>query len=156
MSFEIKVTTACRTNQSPRRGAYRSLTVPKNLDNDVDIKWKRINEQESDFPRQIRLSRRSSDKHGRNLIDDPIRSYSNKTRVGISQFLPPYIALISAFTAQMALLGFIFPLFITPETCHLMVKDYWSNTLTPKFSNLESKQPLLRRHLPEHKSETLT
>ena len=39
-------------------------------------------------------------------------------------FLFPYIALISAFTAQMALLGFIFPLFIPPGTCHLMVEDY--------------------------------
>ena len=36
----------------------------------------------------------------------------------------PYIALISAFASQMALLGFIFPLFISPETCHLMVEDY--------------------------------
>ena len=33
-------------------------------------------------------------------------------------------ALISAFAAQMALLGFIFPLFISPGTCHLMVEDY--------------------------------
>ena len=39
-------------------------------------------------------------------------------------FLFPYIALISAFAAQMALLGFIFPLFISPGTCHLMVEDY--------------------------------
>ena len=39
-------------------------------------------------------------------------------------FLFPYIALISAFAAQMALLGFIFSLFISPRTCHLMVKDY--------------------------------
>ena len=39
-------------------------------------------------------------------------------------FLFPYIALISAFATQMALLGFIFPLFISPGTCHLMVKDY--------------------------------
>ena len=36
----------------------------------------------------------------------------------------PYIALISAFAAQMALLGLIFPLFISPGTCHLMVEDY--------------------------------
>ena len=36
----------------------------------------------------------------------------------------PYIALISAFAAQMALLGFIFPPFISPGTCHLMVEDY--------------------------------
>ena len=33
----------------------------------------------------------------------------------------PYIALISAFAAQMALLGFIFPLFNSPGMCHLMV-----------------------------------
>ena len=39
-------------------------------------------------------------------------------------FLFPYIAFISVFAAQMALLGFIFPLFISPGTCHLMVKDY--------------------------------
>ena len=39
-------------------------------------------------------------------------------------FLFPYIALISAFAAQIALLGFIFPLFISPGTCHLMVEDY--------------------------------
>ena len=38
----------------------------------------------------------------------------------------PYIALISAFAAQMALLGFIFFLsfLISPGTCHLMVEDY--------------------------------
>ena len=40
----------------------------------------------------------------------------------------PYIALISAFAAQMALLGFIYfyfiPLFISPGMCHLMVEDY--------------------------------
>ena len=39
-------------------------------------------------------------------------------------FLFPSIALISAFAAQIALLGFIFPLFISPGACHLMVKDY--------------------------------
>ena len=39
-------------------------------------------------------------------------------------FLFPYIALISAFAAQMALLGFIFPPFISPGMCHLMVEDY--------------------------------
>ena len=39
-------------------------------------------------------------------------------------FLFPYIALISAFAAQMVLLGFIFPLFISPGTCQLMVKNY--------------------------------
>ena len=39
-------------------------------------------------------------------------------------FLFPYIALISVFAPQMALLGFIFPLFISPGTCHLMVEDY--------------------------------
>ena len=39
-------------------------------------------------------------------------------------FLFPYIALISAFAAQMVLLGFIFPLFISPGTCHCMVEDY--------------------------------
>ena len=42
----------------------------------------------------------------------------------ILSFFSPYIALISAFARQMALLGFIFPLFISPETCHLMVEDY--------------------------------
>ena len=36
----------------------------------------------------------------------------------------PFIALISAFAAQMALLGFIVSLFISPGTGHLMVKDY--------------------------------
>ena len=35
-----------------------------------------------------------------------------------------YIPLISALATQMALLGFIFPLFIYPGTCHLMVEDY--------------------------------
>ena len=39
-------------------------------------------------------------------------------------FLFPYIALISAFAAQMALLGFIFPLIISHGMCHLMVEDY--------------------------------
>ena len=38
-------------------------------------------------------------------------------------FLFPYIALISAFAAQMALLGFIF-LSFSPGMCHLMVEDY--------------------------------
>ena len=37
----------------------------------------------------------------------------------------PYIALISVFATQMALLGFIFPLFISPGTIHLMVKDHF-------------------------------
>ena len=41
-----------------------------------------------------------------------------------SFFLFPYIALISAFSVQMALLGFIFPLFISPGMRHLMVEDY--------------------------------
>ena len=37
----------------------------------------------------------------------------------------PYIALISAFAAQMALLGFIFSLSLSlTGTCHLMVEDY--------------------------------
>ena len=36
----------------------------------------------------------------------------------------PYITLISAFASQMALLGFIFPPFTSPRTCHLMVEDY--------------------------------
>ena len=42
----------------------------------------------------------------------------------LNRLFSPYIALISAFAAQMALLGFISPLLISPETCHLMVKDY--------------------------------
>ena len=38
---------------------------------------------------------------------------------------PAYIAFISAFTSQMALLGFIFSsLFISPGTSHLMAEDY--------------------------------
>ena len=36
----------------------------------------------------------------------------------------PYIALISAFASQMALLGFTIPLFISLETSHLMVEDH--------------------------------
>ena len=36
----------------------------------------------------------------------------------------PYIALISVFAAQKALLGFIFPLFISPGMFHPMVEDY--------------------------------
>ena len=47
-----------------------------------------------------------------------------KTFLTKIHFLFPYIALISAFAAQMALLEFIFPLFISPGTCHLMVEDY--------------------------------
>ena len=45
------------------------------------------------------------------------------TAIGYT-ILFPYIALISAFATQMALLGFIFPLFISPRMCHLMVEDY--------------------------------
>ena len=67
---------------------------------------------------------------GRLKIDgtDPSRPSWYQGRVGSKKcftFFLPYIALISVFAAQMALLGFIFFLsFISPGTCCLMVKDY--------------------------------
>ena len=49
------------------------------------------------------------------LIEPYITIHLQHVRPKFDFFLFPYIALISAFAAQMALLGFIFPLFISPE-----------------------------------------
>ena len=55
------------------------------------------------------------------------------TESGLSTY--PYIALISVFASQMALLGFIFSsLFISPGTSHLMVEDYSGTVREREFS----------------------
>ena len=68
----------------------------------------------------------------------------------LNLFFFPYITLISAFAAQMVLLGFIFPLFISPGTCHLMVEDY-SRACQRERGKKKEEEERRRRKKPRKK-----
>ena len=80
------------------------------------------------------------------LLDGHLKKILFKSEIVV--FLFPYIALISAFAAQMALLGFIFPLFLSL----LERVTFWSRIIPVHVREREARRK--KKKKKAHKKTT--